>query len=162
MRTSPNTCRPRRHGPARAWPPEAIDIRFVKEIFRFAVAHGAMKMPTLLVHDDGVLTIVPIPNDEHDWLYNQPRTPLRDADRYVPVDIDSRRQFWITVHVPERAEAGTYQTTLRVAPANADAEEVSLTIEVYPFDLLDPMKEYSIYYPVLLVPEGTADWRQDK
>jgi len=149
-------------GPGGAWPAEAIDIRFVKEIFRGAVANGAMKMPVLLVHDDGVLTVVPIPNDAHDWLYNQARTPFRDAARYVPVDIDGRRQFWVTVHVPAHAAAGKYETKLRIAPAGAEATELSLTIEVYPFDLLEPMKEYSIYYPVRLVDEGTPDWRQHK
>ena len=156
-------------GPGRAWPSTTVDVRVVKEVFRWTLANGASPMPTLLVHDDNFLVMNPPPpideiwdNDKHGWIRHVTKDRLQDASDFRSVDVQRRKQFWITVHVPEDAPAGTYRTKVRVVPTNSVAAELTLTVQVYPFDLLDPMLEYSIYYPVTLVEEGAEDWLAGK
>ena len=138
-------------GPGRKWPADAIDVRVVKDYYRGTLAGGAAAMPMLLVHDENFLAIEPAPTqaDPH-RMTNVATGPLRDTAELRPVAIPRRKQFWITVHVPVDAAAGSYSTTVRVIPRNSDASQLTLKIEVYPFDLLAPMKRYCIYYPVYL------------
>ena len=49
--------------------------------------------------------------------------------------------------MPDDAVPGTYQALFRIVPNHAPPKELPLKIEVYPFDLLPPMKVYSIWYP---------------
>lgn len=130
------------------WPKEAVDVRVVKELYRRRYG-GAGLIPTLLVHDDNVLAMKPAPTDEEpDWMNIVARK--RDAGSLQPLDIPKRRQFWLTVHVPENAAPGTYRTTVRVIPAHSPALILQLEVEVYPFKLTKPILEYSIYYPAWL------------
>ncbi len=102
-----------------------------------------------------MLVMQPTPTDDDPTrsVMTAPRG-LRDAARLQAVDIDALNQFWVTVRVPQDAAPGTYTAPLRVRPANGSPVEVTLEVEVYPFELLPPMMEYSIYYPVTLVEEG--------
>lgn len=133
-------------GPGLPWPDDAIDVRVVNDIAR--------GMPTSLVHDDHVLDVL---LDETKTAEQLNALDFRDADELLPVTIAKRKQFWVTVHVPDNAEAGTYQTTLSVVPGEGNATELSLVLEVYPFELLPPMIEYSIYYPVYLDRAASSD-----
>lgn len=86
------------------------------------------------------------------------RKPLLDAPTLRPVDIDEREQFWVTVHIPADAQAGTYTATLRIVPADAPIAKLELTVWVPDIDLLPPNEEYSIYYPTYLFePDMTED-----
>jgi hypothetical protein len=137
-------------GPGGEWPGNAVDARLVQEAYRPFCA-GSAVMPTLLVHDGGLLALEPAPTPEDPAAMKLvAKGPRRDADELQPVDVPDRRQFWITVHVPETAEAGTYETSVRVLPANDQPVELRLQVEVYPFTLLPSMLEYSIYHPVYL------------
>ena len=150
-------------GPGGSWPKEAVDVRVVKEYYRGVPGAGAVAFPTLLVHDESFLAIEPDPTPENpNKMKNVLRGELRDTAELQPVSIERRKQFWVTVHVPEHARPGTYKTTVRIVPQNSAASELGLQVEVYPFDLLAPMLEYSIYYPVRLVPEGSEDWLSGK
>ncbi|MDP6449529.1 MAG: hypothetical protein QF773_01830 [Lentisphaeria bacterium] len=150
-------------GPGGTWPAAAVDVRVVKEMFCWTLAQGeghlAVDVPILLVHDENFLVMEPIPNDKYGWKKPVAKGPFHDADTLQPVQIDGHRQFWITVHVPDNITAGTYTARLQILPANANASELTLEVEVHPFELLASMLEYSIYYPVTLVPEGSPDWR---
>jgi hypothetical protein len=150
-------------GPGGTWPAAAVDVRVVKEMFCWTLAQGeghlAVDVPILLVHDENFLVMEPIPNDKYGWKKPVAKGPFHDADTLQPVQIDGHRQFWITVHVPDNITAGTYTARLQILPANANASELTLEVEVHPFELLPSMLEYSIYYPVTLVPEGSPDWR---
>ena len=138
-------------GPGGQWPKEAVDVRVVKDYYRGTLAGGAAAMPTLLVHDDTFLAIEPDPTEaEPHRMKNVATGPLQDTAELRPVMIQRRKQFWITVHVPVDAAAGSYSTKVRIIPGNSDASELTLNVEVYPFDLLAPMKEYCMYYPVYL------------
>jgi len=142
-------------GPGGEWPRDALDIRVVKEYYRSTSTVGNAPVPTLLVHDDSFLAIEPDPTAEDpDRKKNVVRGELRDAPTLRPVTIEKRKQFWITVHVPRNAEPGTYRTTVRIVPGNSKRAELELAVKVYPFALLPPMLEYSIYYPVLLLLPG--------
>ena len=162
-------------GPGGQWPKEAVDVRVVKEIFQ-SIAGVSDMIPSLLVHDDSFLTVGPAPavsnvgpvktNEAGFLVDSAPQAPkltlkgeLRDTPELQPVTVEKRKQFWITVHVPDHAFPGIYKTTLRILPSNAGPTELTLQVHVYPFDLLPPMLEYSIYYPVTLVDEGAPDWR---
>jgi len=144
-------------GPGGEWPQSAVDVRLVKEVSRGIISGGA-RIPTLLVHDDNFLLLEPAPTETDPAAVRlATRGPVMcDAAELQAVDIAQRRQFWITVRVPDHAEAGTYTTVLRLAPANAEAMELTLDVEVYTFDLLDPMLEYSIYYPAYLSDQWTS------
>ena len=133
------------------WPKEAVDVRVVKDYYRGTLAGGAAAIPTLLVHDESFLAIEPDPTEKDpNHMKNVARGELRDAAKLQPVTIKNRKQFWITVHVPENAKPGTYGTKLKIAPQNSAASNLTLQVKVHPFELLPPMLEYSIYYPVYL------------
>ena len=161
-------------GAGGSWPDDAVDVRVVKEYYRGTLDRGAEMLnrgtdcgyasfPTLLVHDESFLAIEPAPTEANPKaMKNVLRGELRDTAELQPVAINKRKQFWVTVHIPEHARPGTYRTTVRIVPQNSDASELSLQVQVYPFTLLPPMLEYSIYYPVKLVPEGSQDWRNGK
>ncbi len=146
-------------GSAGQWPETAVDVRVVKEYCRQTLTGEKAPFPTLLVHDETFLDIEPDPTPEDPGrMKNVLRGDLRDAPSLQPVRIERRKQFWITVHVPGDARPGTYRTTVRVIPQNSDASELALAVQVYPFTLLPPMLEYSMYYPVNLVADGSPDW----
>ena len=161
-------------GPGGTWPDDTVDVRVVKEYYRGTLDRGAevlnrgtdpgyASFPTLLVHDESFLAIEPAPTKTNPKaMKNVLRGELRDTAELQPVTINKRKQFWVTVHVPEHAKPGTYRTTVRIVPQNDDTSELSLQVQVYPFTLLPPMLEYSMYYPVTLVPEGSQDWRSGK
>ncbi|HCN07911.1 MAG TPA: hypothetical protein DIT01_08250, partial [Lentisphaeria bacterium] len=85
-----------------------------------------------------------------------------DPEKLQPGDIADFRQFWITVHIPENAAAGTYHSTVTITPGNAPATTLKLTVTVPSFDLLPPPFEYSVYYPTMLDHEGLSAGQRDK
>ena len=145
-------------GPAGTLAKDVVDVRIAKNWSRSCPLLPARSV--VLVKDDSLLMTVPNPT---------PGCPgqtkivvphgLRDAKELLPVHIDDLKQFWLTVHVPRDAQPGLYSASLRIIPTNAPSTELTLQLEVHPFDLLPPMTEYSIYYPVTVVPEGGEDWR---
>ncbi len=78
-----------------------------------------------------------------------------DADTLQPVDIPANtiKQFWITVHVPANAAAGTYTGRLTFKTADSSLS-VPLRVTVHPFDLLPSRLIYSIYYRARLSKDG--------
>ncbi len=151
----------RLRGPGGEMPADAVDVRVVKEYYTHEfLSDKRATMPLLLVHDENFLTIEPAPTAENPkMMKNAVRGTLLDASTLQPVTIEKRKQFWITVHVPEDAMAGTYRTTIKITSPDAGAFSMPLAVEVYPFDLLPPMIEYSIYYPTYLVAPGAAPQR---
>jgi len=146
-------------GDSGRWPEGSLDVRVVKQYYTRSTAGPMAAVPMLLVHDDRFLAIEPAPTEKDpDAMKNVVHGALRDAPQLRPVDIATRRQFWVTVRIPDHAAAGIYRASLRIVPQHSDAVELGLEVEVYPFDLAAPMLEYSIYYPARLVDEGEPDW----
>ena len=56
-------------------------------------------------------------------------------------------QFWLTAHVPEGAAPGAYRGSVTFKPANRPESELSLSLVVLPFRLLeDPDMNFGWYY----------------
>ena len=144
-------------GPGESWPAAAVDVRVVQPYFR-RVTDLPTTLPWLLVHDPGLLVVEENPKPPAGSYWAQSAYTKRnrltreavDTKELQPADIEDLRQFWITVHVPADAPAGTYTASVGVVPANAPATELELEVMVPSFELLPPMFEYSIYWPVHL------------
>lgn len=63
----------------------------------------------------------------------------------VNVDADSAQQFWLTVHVPEDAQAGNYTAPVRVI-ADSGAWETELRLTVLPFALEPAERVVGMYW----------------
>jgi len=150
--------------PAGMLPADAIDVCVVQQYFR-EVGEWPMTIPWLLVHDPDMLTIddepqpaaaLITPRREPWTAYTRTNRLTRepvDTDTLQPVDIESIRQFWITVHVPLDAKPGSYTSTITIKPANAPNRQLTLKLTVLDFELLPPKADYSVYYPAYLNPE---------
>ena len=97
-----------------------------------------------------------IPGKEH---FHLPiaEFPVRDSAVLQPVDIapGERRQFWVTLHVPENTPPGAYRGAVTFKNAEETCAELPVTVEVLPFDLLPPENFLSsIYYKGQLGPNG--------
>jgi len=72
---------------------------------------------------------------------------IKDATTLQPVNIPAGlcRQFWLTVHVPEDAVAGTYGGRVTLKARNAPDMHLPMEVTVYPFDLADSVLENAVY-----------------
>ena len=142
---------------------DAVDVRIVWHWVAGSRIGDLHPARNVLVKNDAMLLVKPMPTEEYPphSIIVAPNG-LRDATHLQSVDINDLKQFWITVHVPRNAKSGSYKAELRIKPQNAPPAELTLNLEVYPFELLAPMMENSIYYPVTLVAEDSPDWRTGK
>ena len=132
-------------------PSSQIDVRIVKCWWQDGIRLGYgddPRQPTLtpeLLLKDPAFVDVDLVGKRN--ALKEPNAP-RDMDVLQPVSIPAKsaQQFWVTVHVPENAEAGNYVATIAVKPANAPEIILPLTIRVLPFELAEPALTYSIYY----------------
>jgi len=83
--------------------------------------------------------------------------PVRDATQLQPVDIsrNETRQFWVTMHIPATAIAGTYEGKIVLKENGTIVGSVDLRVTVLTFDLAKPNLTYSIYYRGQLSDEPT-------
>ena len=74
--------------------------------------------------------------------------PVKDSSVLLPVDIPAAKskQFWLTVHVPKDAQQGTYTGTIALNAPHAALGELTLTVDVLPFELLPPYYTSSMDY----------------
>jgi len=73
-------------------------------------------------------------------------------DYNSPQDIPAgtSKQYWLIIHVPPETVPGIYEGTIRIAPANAPAQQMALSLEVLPFTLEDSLqRHHSIAYNLL-------------
>jgi len=77
---------------------------------------------------------------------------IRNRPRDVAADTTQR--WWLTVRVPDDAPAGRYETRVRIAPANAEATEIPLRVEVLPLALGRARgMNYFMYFHLSYFPE---------
>jgi hypothetical protein len=140
---------------------EIVDLRVVEAWWRPYLDHktsGEFLMPTLqnelLVHNDEFVTA---DLDKPFNRFKETKYP-NDLPELSPVTIaaDHTRQFWATVHLPEDARAGRYEGVIKAAGASGHQFELTLTVEVLPFELEPTPYAYGFYYPSLLRDEETA------
>lgn len=76
-----------------------------------------------------------------------------DAATLQPVDLKSgeSREYWITIHLPEKAKPGQYQGMVTFSGGGGKSQ-LPLSLTVQPFTLLPSRLTYSIYYRARLDP----------
>jgi len=74
--------------------------------------------------------------------------PVKDSPALLPVDVPAgtNKQFWVTLRVPPDAEPGTYTGKIVLKTPDAVIGELTLTVDVLPFELLPPYYTSSIDY----------------
>lgn len=82
--------------------------------------------------------------------------PVKDSPVLLPVDIGTgtNKQFWLTLHVPGDTAPGTYEGTITLSTRQQTIDELTLTVNVLPFELLPPYYTSSIDYHGRLDPSG--------
>ena len=153
----------------------AIDVKLVKCWYQafgepwtggVSFQRGKVLLPELLVNDDDLVRVdlkkkrnllrVADPKTGEERYEdvtgeNEALTPelvIRDAPSLLPVDIPAGqvRQFWVTAHVREDAEAGAYEGKIVVACEGSGEVSLPLRLEVHPFKLAPSAVEQSIFY----------------
>ena len=151
-----------------------IDIKLVKcwyqsfsEPWTGGVSYqrGKVLLPELLVNDDDLVR-VDLEKKRNLLRVTDPKTgetryedvtgenealtqtlQIHDADALEPVDIPAGqvRQFWVTVHVPDDAKAGTYEGIVSVT-SEGSVVALPINLTVYPFVLARSIVEQAIFY----------------
>ncbi len=166
-------------GPAGTIPADAVDIRVVKVWYQAGYSITDLKhkhlTPELLLKDDSLVKVEGQDNfvklgsgkyvkiSDPSGIPGVPKRPtndefaVSDSTDLKPVDIPAHtnKQFWITVHVPEHAVDGTYETNLRIKNANRILGQIALKVHVLPFTLPDPLVQVSLYYASRISKQGT-------
>ena len=111
---------------------------------------GTVYQPLLLLHDDGLINPVHLDEKDHARGRNHLKHALNDvvdADRIQPFDLHVKqlRQLWLTVHVPDDAQAGDYRCSIRIA-AGDEAVTLPLVVTVLPFGLSPSRWMCGLYY----------------
>jgi len=131
-------------GPTATIPKASAQLRVVKNWFQ--AGSDSVKTvfpvytPELLVSDDR------IPLQGLAWSYNSlPSLPILPG---VVTDVASStsKQFIVTLQVPDGTPPGIYTSTVTVTPATLPAKTLTLNVEVLPFTLPTPNKDYVIYH----------------
>jgi len=88
--------------------------------------------------------------------YRPEEFPARDSKQLLPLDLKTgvNKQYWITVRVPEDADAGFYTARIRVKRGKDELGGIALRLRVLPFSLplpktwYDARKDFisSVYY----------------
>jgi hypothetical protein len=132
-------------GSGAAIPSTAVDVRVVQSCWLRVTDFGG-RMNQVLIHDPSLLVI---DHEEKEYPFTQgmsfTRTPI-DTTTLQPADVNSRQQFWLTVHVPDDAATGKYAGTISVTAANLPTQTLTLELTVPGFDLAKPNFEYSMYH----------------
>ncbi len=91
----------------------AVDVRVVQPCW-IRITDSPGRTNWVLLHDPALLVI---DHEKQDEPYTEgmkfTRTPI-DTLTLQAADVASRQQFWLTVHVPEDAAAGTYTSTVSI------------------------------------------------
>jgi hypothetical protein len=146
-----------------------LDIRLVKvwykagkDIYFERGAH--VLVPELLLKDDSLVKV------DYTTQTNYLRVTINGTQQYVdisspdatvPVNAEvydasvlqpfsmntgENKQVWITVHIPDTAQAGDYHGTITITPEGEPAETMNFTVTVLPFSLEPAPVEYALYY----------------
>ena len=127
-------------------------------------------VPELLLHDDALVTVAAEKQEDHlklsfpegekyVWISDPTEVarggslpvetfPVKDSPVLLPVSLQAGKtmQFWLTVHVPGTATAGTYEGNIALKTAEATVAELTLKLDVLPFELLPPYYTSSMDY----------------
>ena len=144
-------------GTAASIPGSAVDVRVIVPMFR-RINDWPGAVNWVLVHDPGLIEM----RDEPAAIaLKEDAPPIQkayvktmvftrrpvDTATLQPADVQSRQQFWLTVHVPDDAKAGTYAGDITILAENAAPRTLRLELTVPDFDLEPAQTEFSVYHP---------------
>ncbi len=89
--------------------------------------------------------------------------PVQDAATLQPFHLAAgeQKQLWLTLQVPQAAVSGHYQSELVIESDGIAIAKITVLLQVYPFELDEPLLEYSLYYRGKLV-EGAGSISSEK
>lgn len=164
-------------GKAGTIPASAIDIRLVKPWFQGASDNigftpNKWLIPELLLKDDALVRVdvekqtnylrsTKADGTQEYLVCSDPDSsnlkdvrPI-DAATLQPVDIKAgaSREYWITIHIPDKAKPGAYEGVVSFASGGGKSE-LPLHLTIHPFVLQPSRLTYSIYYRASLSADG--------
>ena len=167
-------------------PGDAVDIRVVKCWYQSGVRESNVRqagvrnlVPELLLKDDGLVRVDNVTQQNYlrlsgggelsisgDIQNNPELIQPTDAAILQPVSIiaNINKQFWVTLHVPPNAVAGTYKGRIFLTSDASPPDFIDLKLLVHPFTLEQPNIIYGMFYEGQtnsLYPQGTinAGWK---
>lgn len=93
---------------------------------------------------------------------------LKDAATLRPFDLNKNenKQVWITAYIPKETVPGEYKGKIIIKRQNIPFISVKMIVTVLPFDLPEPLLEYSLYYRGKLKtkkqPSINSEWKTEK
>lgn len=83
---------------------------------------------------------------------------LNDEAKFQPfvLEVNKPKQLWITVKIPDNANSGGYAGIIKIVANGKIIRNIKLNVTVNPFNLAEPLLEYSIYYRGLVTSEYKA------
>jgi len=119
-------------------PADAVDVHWIKCWYQ--LRHGLV--PELLVKNDKV---VPVGNGTE--FPPVDTETIADAQTLQPLNLPAgfTKQVWLTSHIPDDAEPGEYQATVKVTANGHEPRLLNLQLRVLPFDLEPPSLDYGLY-----------------
>ncbi|HUT26137.1 MAG TPA: hypothetical protein VM492_17525 [Sumerlaeia bacterium] len=162
-------------GPGGALPASVLDVRSVKRWYQSGsrgITNEGVRilLPELLLKDDDLIQVdhekkanhvrLDFPDGRTEWKcvsneapgqrgeFSADVCPIRDAKTLRPVTVPKQtlKQFWLTVHVPERARPGKYTSRIKIRSGGRTLAKIPLELEVLPFDLGPNPLESSVYF----------------
>ena len=153
-------------GTAANIPGTAVDVRVVVPIFR-RITDWPGAVNWVLVHD---ASLIEMRDEPAAAALKEDAPPIQkayiktmvftrrpvDTATLQPADVQSRQQFWLTVHVPDNAKAGTYAGDITILAENAAPRTLRLELTVPDFDLEPALTEFSVYHPAWIEGGGVT------
>ena len=122
-------------------PADAIDAHVVK-VWRQA---GPSTMADATLGSGQVVPELLLKDDRVKLTGSRPAVRL-NGQINTSVDANSTKQFWLTVHVPEKLPAGRYRGNVIVRSAGVATAHIPLEMEVLPFSLSPSRKKQGIWF----------------
>jgi len=92
--------------------------------------------------------VVRAPQKKMYWSFKDFKITSRYLFPFEPFDLKKGefREIWLTIKVPEEAKPGIYKTKVSINPKNKPSSTINLFLEVFPFRLENPPKDFSMDY----------------
>ena len=122
-------------------PADAIDAHVVK-VWRQA---GPPTMADATLGSGQVVPELLLKDDRVKLTGSRPVVRL-DGQVNTTIDANSTKQFWLTVHVPDKLSAGRYHGNVVVTSTDTATVQMPLELEVLPFSLSPSRKKQGIWF----------------
>ncbi len=162
------------------FPASAADIRLVKCWYKSSdksirQSKTRILTPELLLHDNSLIKVDCVSKKNYLKVKKNGRSEyldisstgnaipsgvtFDDSDKLQPFNLAAGQniQVWVTVKVPSEIEAGNYKGQISLTSDGKTLGELTINVEVLPFDLSKPILEYALYYRGILSSNDVQD-----